>query len=173
MKTNRYAQMLALLVVAAGALSQAARAEPITIVAIGASNTVGRGGGSYPAELESMLRAKGYDAHVVNAGVNGDTTEGMAARLDSAVPAGTKLVLINPANKNDSKAGARAQQASAVAQMRSRLASRGIKAIVLPSFVSMVGSQHHIDSEHFDAEAYKMIAARLLPQVVAAIGPRR
>jgi acyl-CoA thioesterase-1 len=37
-----------------------------------------------------MLRAKGINVEVVNAGINGDTTEGMLDRLDSAVPSGTK-----------------------------------------------------------------------------------
>lgn len=147
-----------------------AQARSITIVALGASNTVGRGGGSYPAELEAMLRAKGYDARVINAGVNGDTTAGMAARLDSAVPDGTRLVLLNPANLNDNKAGIRGQQGKYIAEIKSRLAARGIRTIVMPSIVSMAGSGHHSDTEHFDAEGYSKVAAHMLPQVIAAIG---
>lgn len=147
----------------------AAHAETIRIVALGASNTVGRGGASYPAELESMLRAKGYNVQVINAGANGDTTAGMLARLDSSVPAGTRLVLLNPANLNDNKAGIRGQQASYVAQIKSRLAARGIKTIVLPSFIS-IGAKH-TDSEHFGAEGYRSMATHVLPQVMAAIGP--
>jgi acyl-CoA thioesterase I len=67
-----------------GFLSAAAQAQ---VVALGASNTAGKGVApqeSYPAQLEAMLRAKGYSGHVVNAGLNGDTTAGMLARLDSA-----------------------------------------------------------------------------------------
>ncbi|MEH2513644.1 lysophospholipase L1-like esterase [Nitrobacteraceae bacterium AZCC 1564] len=33
-----------------------------------------------------MLRARGLDVNVINAGISGDTTGGMLARLDSAVP---------------------------------------------------------------------------------------
>jgi hypothetical protein len=61
----------------------------LNIVALGASNTPGWGVGSeqaYPARLEAMLRAKGYDAHVANAGMSFDTTGGMLRRVDSAVP---------------------------------------------------------------------------------------
>jgi len=152
-------------------LSDLARAERVTIVALGASNTVGRGGTSYPAELEALLKAKGYDVRVVNAGVNGDTTAGMAARLESAVPNGTRLVLLNPANRNDERAGIRSQQPTYIAQIRSRLSARGIKVIVLPSIVSMAGNARHTDSEHFDAEGYRRVAARVLPQVVQTIGP--
>jgi len=138
------------------------------IVALGASNTVGRAGTSYPAELQAMLQAKGYDVEVVNAGVNGDTTAGMLARLDTAVPDGTRLVLFNPANLNDNKAGIRDQQAGYVAQIKSRLAARGIKTIVLPSFISIGAT--HTDSEHFGPEGYRAMAAHILPQVMAALG---
>src|SRR5258708_181737 len=68
------------------------------IVAIGASNVAGRGVGSsaaWPAQLEAMLAAKGRNVHVINAGINGDTNAGMLARLDSAVPEGTKIVLLD------------------------------------------------------------------------------
>ena len=68
------------------------------IVAIGASNVAGRGVSSadaWPAQLEDMLAAKGRHVHVVNAGINGDTNAGMLNRLDSAVPAGTKIVLLD------------------------------------------------------------------------------
>ena len=67
-------------------------AAPLKIAAIGASNTAGWGVGSqkaFPAQLEALLKARGYDAHVVNAGVSGSTTSGMLGRIDSAVPAGT------------------------------------------------------------------------------------
>ncbi|HUN10713.1 MAG TPA: esterase, partial [Rhabdaerophilum sp.] len=72
------------------------------VVALGASNTAGRGRGrfnggvdrpqAYPAQLEAMLRASGIRASVRNAGIAGDTTGGMLARLDRAVPKGTKVV---------------------------------------------------------------------------------
>jgi hypothetical protein len=67
------------------------------IVALGASNVAGRGVRSseaFPAQLERMLAAKGYNVHVANAGVNGDTNSGMLARLDQAVPDGTRIVLL-------------------------------------------------------------------------------
>ncbi|HEX3337684.1 MAG TPA: hypothetical protein VHT68_00735 [Pseudolabrys sp.] len=95
----------------------------------------------------------------------------MAARLESAVPNGTRLVLLNPANRNDERAGIRGQQPTHIAQIRSRLSARGIKVIVLPSIVSMAGNAHHSDSEHFDAEGYRRVAARVLPQVMKIIGP--
>jgi len=67
-----------------------AMAETSRIVALGASNTAGYGAGwgrAWPAQLESMLRAKGYDVTVSVQGVVGDTSERNLARIDSAVPA--------------------------------------------------------------------------------------
>jgi acyl-CoA thioesterase I len=68
------------------------------IVALGASNTQGKGvspSETRPAVLESMLHARGRNTHVVNAGISGDTAGGMLARLDSSVPVGTTLVILN------------------------------------------------------------------------------
>jgi acyl-CoA thioesterase I len=79
------------------------------IVALGASNTQGKGvspSEAWPALLESMLQAKGKNIHVVNAGISGDTTGGMLARLDSSVPEGTTLVILNFGG-NDFKRGRR------------------------------------------------------------------
>ena len=79
------------LVVAVLTLS-AANATAADVLALGASNTLGRGKGAghggvdrsqaYPAQLEAMLRQHGCKARVINAGVAGDTPSGMAARLD-------------------------------------------------------------------------------------------
>ncbi len=74
-----------------------ALAETVQIVAIGDSNTYGYGvkrPGAYPAQLEGLLRAKGYDVTIANAGQNGDmTAEGMA-RLGDAVPEGTDAAIV-------------------------------------------------------------------------------
>src|SRR3712207_3463798 len=88
--------------VACFALTDPARAQ--TIVALGASNTEGMGRGrtnlgvpreqAYPAQLERLLRARGVNAPVINAGIAGDTTAGMLARLDAAVPSGTRVLIL-------------------------------------------------------------------------------
>jgi acyl-CoA thioesterase I len=169
-RSTFYLCRLVLIAVCVSGLTDTAQAASITIVAIGASNTVGRGGTSYPAELEAMLKARGYDAQVINAGVNGDTTAGMASRLGSVVPPGTRLVLINPANLNDNKAGIRGQQGAYVSQMRRELSVRGIKSVVMPALSSLTGGGNRSDAEHFDAAGYHKIAASILPQVVAALG---
>jgi acyl-CoA thioesterase-1 len=75
-------------------LAAAARAQ---IVALGASNVAGRGVSSseaFPAQLERMLAARGYNVQIANAGVSGDTNVGMLGRLDQVVPDGTRIVLL-------------------------------------------------------------------------------
>ena len=77
------------------------------IVALGASSTAGFGVGassSFPAQLERILRARGRPMSVRNAGVSGDTTGGMLARLPSAVPKGTTIVILQIAG-NDAMKG--------------------------------------------------------------------
>lgn len=154
-----------------------------TVVAIGASNTYGSGRGrtaggvsqseAFPAQLEALLRARGYDLRVVNAGVPGDTTAGMLARLDSAVPDGTRVVIIQPGGNDARRGGSTAEAATNVAQMSSRLRARGIKVIILNRILAMVpASSRDPDGQHFDRRGHAAVAARLLPQVTAALGKR-
>ena len=106
-----------------------ASADAATIVALGASNTYGKGvarNQAYPAQLEAILRAKGSNVRVVNAGINGDTTEGMLGRLDRAVPNGTRAVILQPGG-NDRRKG----RPDRTADIQSRLSARGIAVIML------------------------------------------
>jgi acyl-CoA thioesterase-1 len=156
-----------------------AGAAPLSIVALGASNTAGSGQGShpggvarnqaYPAQLEAMLRAKGIDAHVRNAGIAGDTTGGMLRRMDAAVPKGTQIVILQTGG-NDARQGVSSGEASAnTATMTSRLQARGIKVIVLDK-LDAPASTRDPDGQHYNAQGHAAIAAGLLPQVIAAAG---
>lgn len=143
------------------------------VVALGASNTAGKGVSSqdaYPAQLEAMLRAKGYAVSVTNAGVSGDTTQGMLARLDSAVPQGTRVVILQPGG-NDMRKG----KASAVPEILGKLRARGIKVVMLEN--AMLGAippqMHQPDRVHLTPEGYHLLAVRVLPRVAAALGSRR
>ena len=88
-------------------LSTAAHAQSasVRIVALGASNTEGFGVSTweaYPARLQELLRARGIDAEVINAGLSGDTTAGMLARLDAFLLDGTHLLILQPGG-NDAR----------------------------------------------------------------------
>ena len=179
-------RLLAAVAIACGAIAAPApeaSAQQVNIVALGASNTYckGRGrtpggvepGRAYPAQLQAMLKAKDYTARVRNAGVPGDTTTGMLARLGSVVPAGTQIVILQPGG-NDRRRGVSAgQRAANVAEIQRRLAARGIKVIVLERILALVPSgSRDPDGQHFDARGHAAVAAHLVPQVIAAIGRR-
>jgi acyl-CoA thioesterase I len=142
-------------------------AAVLNIVAIGASNTFGWGVGSqnaYPAQLQTILRKKGIQATVTNAGVLGDTTTGMLRRLDSAVPTGTNIVILQP-GANDLRFGfSKEQRAANIAEMVKRLA-HDIRVIVFdPKIPEDLYQWDHI---HFNVAAHANIAARLAAEIAA------
>lgn len=66
-------------------VSPAAASAPVRILALGTSLTQGYGlppGTEFTSVLQKALKAKGFDAVVINAGVSGDTSAGGLARLD-------------------------------------------------------------------------------------------
>jgi|GEM_PF-1423415 acyl-CoA thioesterase-1 len=141
------------------------------IVAIGASNTSGFGVGSgaaYPAQLEAMLKARGYNVQVTNGGILGETTNGMLARIDS-VPAGTRIVILQPGG-NDARFGfSKEQRAKNIRAMVSRLQKRGIRVIVADNLQGLL-AKNSFDGIHFNAAAHAAIAKKLYPQVAGALG---
>ena len=142
------------------------------IVAIGASNTWGFGAGagqSYPSQLEAMLKAHGYKVQVVNAGVLGDTTRGMLARLDASVPGDARIVILQPGG-NDLRFGyTKEERAKNIRAMVAKLQKRGIRVIVADNLQGLL-AKHSADGIHFNGEAHALIAKKLYPQVAGALG---
>jgi acyl-CoA thioesterase-1 len=150
-------------------ISSPLEAAILNIVAIGASNTTGFGVGpqeAYPAQLQVLLLKKGIHAKVTNAGVNGDTTSGMLRRLDSAVPKGTDIVILQP-GANDLRFGfSREQRAANVAAMVKRLRARNIRVIVYdPEMIP--ADFYQWDHIHFNPAAHARIAAKLAGEIAA------
>jgi len=142
-------------------------AQAATIVALGASNTFGKGvsrGQAYPAQLEALLRARGLNAHVINAGINGDTTGGMLARLDRVVPKGTGVVILQPGGNDRRKLAP-----DRTSEIQARLAAMGIKVVMLPNGM-LGGKPHQPDGQHLTPEGYHMLAEELVGQVAGALG---
>jgi acyl-CoA thioesterase-1 len=160
-------------------LATAAQAASISIVALGASNTYGQGKGrtnggvspsqAWPTQLQEMLQAKGISANVSNQGVPGDTTEGMLARLDSAVPEGTTLVILQPGG-NDARRGQGSSRSGNVGEIQHRLAARHIKVIMIGQINQIAPkSTRDPDGEHFNVQGHTAIARSLVPRVMAAL----
>jgi acyl-CoA thioesterase-1 len=67
------------------------------LVVFGDSLSAGQGldaGQTFPDDLQNKLDAQSYPWHVVNLGISGDTTEGGASRMDSAVSLKPAIVLL-------------------------------------------------------------------------------
>jgi acyl-CoA thioesterase-1 len=142
-------------------------AAPLHIVAIGASNTSGFGVGAqsaYPAQLQALLRKKGIDASVTNAGMAGDITAGMLNRLDAAVPKGTDIVILQPGANDLRFFGTRERRAANVAAMVKRLRARGIRVIVYDP-ENIPADFYQWDHIHFNAAAHARIAATLAAEI--------
>jgi acyl-CoA thioesterase-1 len=171
MRWARSCAAVILAVLVAASIASDVRAETIRIVALGASNTAGKGVGqaaAWPARLESMLRAKGRDVKVINAGISGDDTSRMRARLDSAVPAGTRLVIMEKAATNDRLRGV--DTAANISAITAALRARHIRTIIIPGMHGWAQRRLQPDGIHITEAGHAAVAARLLPQVEAAIG---
>jgi acyl-CoA thioesterase-1 len=140
------------------------------IVVLGASSTAGYGVGAaaaFPAQLEAILRAKGRPMSVSAAGVSGDTTGGMLARLSGAVPAGTRIVILQIAG-NDAMKGMSPVAASANrAEIRRQLHARGIRTIEADGYVmsALRSGLRQADGIHMTAEGHRRVAEQLAASI--------
>ncbi|MGJ4996739.1 GDSL-type esterase/lipase family protein [Bradyrhizobium sp. HKCCYLS3077] len=144
--------------------------EAAEVVALGASNTYGKGvnrGEDFPAQLEAMLRAKGVQASVANAGINGDTTAGMLSRFDSAVDGSTRVLVLQPGG-NDARKGAGDQRAGNIGAIMAKASQRRIKVVMVENGMFR-GLPHQVDGVHLTPEGYRMLAASLLPRVMGGL----
>ena len=145
-----------------------------TILALGASNTAGWGvalSEAFPARLEALLKAGGIDATVHNFGIAGDTTRGMSARLQAGLPAGTRIVILQPGT-NDARLGQVAERAIFIEEMRAWLAARRITLLIVENEVLEALPRRELrpDGIHFTAAGYALLAERILPEVLKALG---
>jgi acyl-CoA thioesterase-1 len=183
---------------AAGLTGGTANAQPL-IVALGDSNTAGWGvgqGAAFPSQLNAMLQRRGYNARIANAGVSGDTFGGMLSRLDTSVPAGTRLVIVQGGYNDLIRGTPRdviiARMQGILAQLRARRVPAVLCGFFFPEwdavgrrlaaqygarFVpgSTCYSPKHTgpDRLHMSAEGHTVVAQRLAPVVASALGTPR
>jgi acyl-CoA thioesterase-1 len=179
---------LALLIWLFCALS--ALAGPVRIVALGDSATSGwlvRHDEAYPAQLQRMLHAKGYDVVVKNAGIPGDTTRHALKRLDLAVDPDTAIVLLELGTNDLRLHVPRARMEGNLGTLIGTLAKRGVGVLLIglgSLDLSRVAKAHGVpytqwrlppgkyrarDGAHFNAEGYRILVKRTLPQIEALI----
>jgi len=149
------------------------------VVAFGASNVSGTGVSSseaFPAQLETMLHAKGYSVSVTNAGIAGNGTQQMLARFDSAISGDARVVILDVGGGlwNNHRLGVDPAQGPAdIAVMKAKLSARHIKIIDLHSSQGMPAAFFQPDGIHLTPEGHHLLASRLLPLVARALGPPR
>ena len=166
--------------------SAAAQARTIHIVAFGDSATEGwlvPREDAYPAQLQTLLRKKGYDVVVTNEGISGDTTAGALRRFDAAISPGTDIVIVefgtNDARQHVSPQRMRANLNEIVKTLRRRgidvlligLGSLDLSAVAHANGVPYAqwklppGKYRARDNAHFNAEGYGILLAQTLPQI--------
>lgn len=184
-RSHILAPLLAL--AAALALPAPAQAQPVQIVALGDSNTFGLWVGrrnAFPALIGNSLRAAGYEVEVANRGISGDTTGGMLARIDAAVPRGTDIAIVQ-GGYNDRRRGVTPRQRDAnVEAILKRLAARGVKtvlcglggaswqgiarrngAVLVPSSACYDAANIGFDGLHMNRAGHRVVASRLAPVI--------
>jgi acyl-CoA thioesterase-1 len=87
----------------------------------------------------------------------------MLARLDSAVPKGTSVVILQPGG-NDFRKGQPDQTGAIVARSR----AMGVRVVMCPNGMFR-GLPHQSDGVHLTPEGYHMLAAKLVGQVAGGL----
>ena len=95
----------------------------------------------------------------------------MLRRIDTDVPNGTDIAILQPGGNDLRFFGTREQRAANIAEMQRRLLTRSIKVIVYDEEIPR--RYYTIDFIHLTREGHAMIAAALLPQVMTILDRRR
>jgi acyl-CoA thioesterase-1 len=115
------------------AFASAAAAGETKLVVLGDSLSAGLGlsaSDAFPAKLQKVLKDKGMEVSIGNAGVSGDTASGGRDRLDWSVPEGTQGVIVE-LGANDALRGTDpAVTKAALSDILTRLKARGIPVLL-------------------------------------------
>ena len=145
------------------------------IVAFGAGNMSGwnvAADEAIPAQLQTMLQASDYRLKVLNAGIAGNTTADMRARVDRDIPAGTSIVVLDISEGlyDDTLKGISRQQGYAnLTAIKTRLADRHIRVITF-SAAFIPPQYHQKDGIHLTPEGHRQAASNLMAYITPILG---
>jgi acyl-CoA thioesterase-1 len=160
-----------IVLVAAVAFFTTMRDGSAQVVALGASATAGYGlppSESFPSQLQAMLQARGSATQVINAGVSGETSGQILARVGSSVPEGTRIVILSVFMFNDGRRGvSAAMHRSNLAAIQQQLRARHIRIIDADGLIISAAKAGMLQSDglHLTAAGNRQVAARLLASV--------
>jgi acyl-CoA thioesterase-1 len=182
----RVTAALALLLAANTAVS----ARPVHIVAFGDSMTAGwlvPRPDVYPAQLQALLRKKGYDVVVANAGINGETLLDALLHFDEAIAPGTDIAIVEFGINDRRRHVPLPAIRSRLVELVGALHKRGIQVMIVGAggldFSGIAkangalyadwhvppGKFRASDRAHYNAKGYAIVVAQMLPAVEALI----
>lgn len=144
------------------------------VVALGASSVQGVGvsaSETWPAILQEMLRARGINVTVKNAGIGGQTSAEILYRAEYALDGDTKVVLLMVGGNDLVKGGNKKTRATNIQEIMQRLKARGVTVIMAGHAYAGLNKQTQIsvDGRHPNAAGNRAIANAVLGQVVAGL----
>lgn len=152
--------MLGILITVGGDALARSASKPIRIVAFGDSLGAGYGlrpSEAFPAQLQSALRAKGYDVMAANEGASDGTSARAVARMERAVPTSTDLTIVE-FGANDILRGVPASTTERNLDVVLSHVGKKSKAVVLAEMVVPLGLGN--DTSHSFAQIYGRLAER-------------
>jgi lysophospholipase L1-like esterase len=159
------------IVVTAAAFGVSLGVAQAQVVAIGDSNVYGTGvstAENYPTQLQAALNARGRNVTVTNAGWAGERSQGTLARIDSAVPDGTKLVVLWIGD-NDIRRMPWPEIQKNIDQIQAKLRARGIAMyrVSLPPTWEIRKNPVNLsaDQRHLSKEGYAAVVKMTLPAI--------
>ena len=125
---------------------------------------------TFPADLQRHAAAAGYPHHIVNAGVTGDTSTGIAGRFDRDVVPGTR-VLILEAGANDGLQGVQvATLRRNLTSMIERAQARNIRVLLCGMETPPTrGFQYTIDFHRVFPELASIYNVPLMPFLLTGV----
>lgn len=177
---------LALLLAANSAVS----ARPVRIVAFGDSNTAGwlvPRKEAYPAQLQALLRKKGYDVVVTNAGINGGTLLDALLHFDEAIAPDTDIAIVEFGTNDHHRHVSLSTIHRRLVELIGALHKRRIQILIIGAggldFSDIAkangtlyagwhlppGKYRASDRAHYSAKGYAIVVAQMLPAVEALI----
>lgn len=164
--------------------------RPIRIVAFGDSMTSGwlvPHRDAYPAQLQALLRKKGYDVVVTNAGINGGTLLDALLHFDEAIAPGTDIAIVEFGTNDRRHQVAQPTIRGRLVELIGALQKRGIQVLIIgaggldfsdiaKANGTLYAGWHLLprkyrasDRAHYNAKGYAIVVAQMLPAVEALI----